>query len=73
MEQEHEVVVIPVDDRFDAEIARMKAEGWQLLKAFSVYHVTRAKPQPLASLDGIAKMTIDDSKVGILRNGQIVG
>ncbi len=69
MEVEHDVKMIPIDEHFQAEVEKLAKEGWQFLpgiKPIAIYHVARAKQAP-PSAAGMGQLTIDDSKVIILK------
>jgi hypothetical protein len=77
MEVEHQVKVFPLDNDLENNIREMSAEGWLMMPGVTgvaIYHVVRMKgAQPHD--DGnkpVAKIAIDDTKVQILRNGQLV-
>jgi len=84
MQVEHDIKIIPFDANFDKEVESMKKEGWRQapgFAAFGVFPVVRddnwqaqqqAAEQPppqAAGMGGVATMTIDDSKVHIIRAG----
>lgn len=77
MEVEHQVKVFPLDTELENNIKAMTAEGWLLMPGITpvaIYHVVRMRgvqPQD----DGhkpIVRIAVDDTKVKILRNGQLV-
>jgi hypothetical protein len=70
---EQSVMTLVIDESLPAAIEGLKADGWELIPGIvpvAIYHVVRHKNRPK---DMELKMAIDDSKVGILRNGKIVG
>ena len=79
MDIEHELKVIPFDltnpDDFEAAVAKMKADGWNVFpgsKPMAIFPVYRVKPEKVADCVGQIRMTIDDSKVGIIRGGKVI-
>lgn len=64
---------LEVNDNMNAEVEALKAEGWELIPGVppvTVYHLVRLKNRPQPDFE--LKMAIDDSKVGILRDGKLV-
>lgn len=73
MELENEIKVIPVDENLPVEVAKLAAEGWQIVpgvKPIAIYHLVRQKKPEMSA---IGNLVIDDSKIHIMRNGKIVG
>ena len=76
-EIEHSVKVLQLDDNFQAEVKALEAEGWQQVPGVlpvAVYHLIRAK-QTVGQgnqVGGLGVLKIDDSKIGILRDGKLV-
>lgn len=73
MEVEHDVIVLPLNDKLQAEIDKRAKDGWMLVpgvQPVAIYHVVRPKPATVPM--GRGTMTIDDSKIGILRDGKLV-
>jgi len=72
MDLEHRIEVLPIDDKFQTTIAELQQQGWQLAPGVAptaTYHLIRAKPP---KPDAEFHMTIDPSKVHILRaNGKL--
>lgn len=73
-EVELDVKMITIDDNLPAKIDALKAEGWELVVGIvpvAIYHVARkiAKEEPSGAQ---LRMSVDDSKIGILRNGKLV-
>lgn len=76
MEVEHDIKVIPVNDKMTGEIERLAKEGWTLVpgvQPVAIYHVVRQKQATAQASMGKGTMMIDDSRIGILRNGQLIG
>jgi hypothetical protein len=72
MDFEHDVKVLPIDGNFPAAVDQIQKEGWQLIPnimPIAIYHVIRPR---LSQGDMQLKLNIDDSKIGILRNGKMV-
>lgn len=75
MEVEHDIKVIKVDANLTAEIERLTKDGWTLVpgvQPIAIYHVVRQKQATAQANSGKGTMMIDDSKIGILRNGQLI-
>lgn len=75
MEVEHDIKVLPVNENLQGEIEKLAKDGWALVpgvQPVAIYHVVRQKSHHLAANTGRGTMMIDESKVGILRNGQII-
>ena len=79
MEVEHTVKVFPLDANLQNNIQNMTAEGWLLLPGVSpvaIYHCVRIKGDVASQdIDGhkpVAKISIDETKVHIMRDGQLV-
>lgn len=65
---ERETVTLPIDEKLVPEMQRRETEGWKIdpdAKPMATYHMIRTKNQPGAG--GIGELSIDDSKIGILR------
>lgn len=74
-EIEHVVRTFTVDDNLQAEIEKLQADGFQTIPGIPpviVYHLMRQKSQPVAASAGLGKLSIDDSKVMIIRDGKMV-
>jgi hypothetical protein len=70
---EFAVKILEFDDSLPQQLAALEAEGWQLLtgtKPVVIYQVGRIKNTSMAAQGGIS---IDDSKVTIIRAGKVVG
>ena len=73
MAVEKAVREIPIDDNLPAAVQQLAAEGWMVdpehppKAGYNVYRVTN---EP-GGMEG--KLIIDDSKIGILRDGKIIG
>ena len=71
MEIEHEVKVLPIDDKLQSEVQKLQKEGWEVAAGtlpVAVYHLVRIKrPAPPSAGAGMAQLSIDDTKVGILK------
>ncbi len=79
MQLEHEMTVVPIDANFEGALAALKAQGWEMVPGVTpvaVYHLVRIKPeaqqQPVSQPMGLGKLHIDESKIGIVRNGKFV-
>jgi hypothetical protein len=80
MEVEHSVKVFTLDNTLEQNLQAMSADGWILVPGIipvGVYHVVRIKgaqlqPPSAAAQAPVAKITIDETKVKILRNGQLI-
>lgn len=76
-EFEHEMKVLIVDEGLQAKIDALTAEGWQVvpgIQPIAVFHLQRQKAEPAAPGLGVhARLTIDDSKVVILRKDGSIG
>ena len=76
-EIEHCVKVLELNDSFQGQVKALEAEGWQLVPGVlpvAVYHLIRMK-QPVGQSNqagGFGDLRIDDSKIGILRDGKLV-
>lgn len=73
MDVEHKVVSLPVDNELQAEVAKLEAEGWQLVPGVvpvMVYHLVRSKVAPEEQKDkglqSLFKMTINDDLIAVL-------
>ena len=69
---EKAVKTLPLDDNLHSAIEALMKEGWQLdpgFKPIVTYHVIRQKPGADAQL----QLAIDDTKIAVLRNGEIIG
>ena len=76
MEIEHTVKMFALDQTLEQSIKDMSAEGWMMVPGIipvGIYHVVRMKGmQPDTGHKPVAKMTIDETKIKILRNGQLI-
>lgn len=80
MEVEHAVRVFPLDDKLQDNLREVSKEGYMAIPGITpvvVYHLVRVKGlAPGAPGDGgqkpMAKIAIDDTKVKILRNGELI-
>ena len=74
MDVEHKVVSLPVDDKLQAEVQKLEAEGWQIspgVVPVMVYHLVRAKkleqPEAEAPRGSLPfKLTIDDALIQVI-------
>jgi hypothetical protein len=75
MEIEYTTKVFVVDEAtLQNNIKQMLDEGWAVIpgaQAVAVFPVQRIK-QALADIGGVGGMSIDESKIKILRNGQLI-
>lgn len=73
MEIERKKVTLVVDPAtLPGELEKLGAEGWTIdpaIKPVAVYNLVRQKS---SEIGGVLKMTIDDTKIKILRNGQLI-
>lgn len=77
MEIEHAVKVFPLGPTLEDDVRKMTAEGYMLIPGVvpvAVYHVVRihAKPGENPPPKPMAKIQVDDTKVKILRNGELI-
>lgn len=78
MEIEHSVKVFTMDADFEANVRKMSEEGWMILPNIppvAVYHAVRMKGAPQAEQAAHSpsiKVAIDDTKVKVLRNGELI-
>ena len=78
MNVEHSVKVFPLDQDLESNIKAMSAEGWIMLPGVvpvAIYHVLRmvgAMPVSEGAAQPFAQITIDDTKVPLIRDGQPV-
>ena len=73
MDYEHGVKMIPIDPNLPQEVENLIKEGWQLtpnIMPVAIYHIISPR---VSAPDFQVKLAIDDSKIGILRNGKIIG
>lgn len=73
-EVEHAVKTVTIDEGYPAAIDALKAEGWELIPGIlpvAVYHVVRLKNRQVTT-DAQLNLVIDDSKIVVMRNGEIV-
>ena len=69
MEIEHDIKVITFDDNLPSELEKLSKDGWLAIPGIApvvVYHLVRTKSQ-MASVGGNSHLTVDDSKVFILK------
>lgn len=75
MEIEFQTKVIEITENLQAEIEAFVRDGWSLipgLKPVAIYPVQRLKHRPQAPVGLTATITIDESKVQILRDGKLI-
>jgi len=85
MQVEHETRIIKIDKDFDAELEKMKAEGWRNMPGFwpvAIFPVYRdentiaesanAAAVQQAGFGGVMGGHIADDKVGIIRAGSSI-
>lgn len=77
MQIEHQMAVLPVDEKLVENVDKFKEEGWMVMPGvmpIAIYHLIRVKMEdnPLAALGAKAIMTIDETKVHIIRDGKVV-
>ena len=76
-EIEHTVKVLELDDGFQEQVKALEAQGWQRVPGVlpvAVYHLIRVKQvESHANQAGaLGVLKIDDSKIGVLRDGKLV-
>lgn len=67
---EHQIATIAIDDLFQANVKKLVDEGWIIVPKIppvAVYHLIRPKVKPALAAGGVAHLTVDDTKVFILR------
>jgi hypothetical protein len=72
--------ILPFNDTLQSELAKLGAEGWQPvpnLTPAATYVLFRPVQQPVApqaepAAAGLGKLTIDETKVHLYRNGRLV-
>ena len=72
---EHDIKVIPIDANLQSTIKQLEGEGWELIPGVvpvAIYHLARNKDQLPKAMGGHGTLGIDDTKVHVLRNGQVV-
>ena len=73
MEWEYKVEVLPIDLNLQSTVEQLAQQGYQLVPGtapMAIYHLQRPKQsQPMGTRGG---MTIDDSKITIIRGGKEV-
>lgn len=75
MEVEHATRMFPVNEKLSAELEQLQKEGWSLapgIEAVAIYHVVRVKQQHVSKPAGLGTLHIDESKIGILRDGKLL-
>lgn len=77
MEVEHDIKVLPVNESLQGEIEKLAKEGWALVpgvQPVAIYHVVRPKHSTshIMAPTGKAHLSIDDSRIHIMRNGEII-
>lgn len=77
MEVEHDIKVIPVNENLQGEIEKLAKEGWALVpgvQPVAIYHVVRPKHinSHLMAPAGKGSLSIDDSKIHIMRDGKLI-
>lgn len=78
MQIEHVMQVVPIDPNFEATLQALKAQGWEPVPGVvpvAVYHLIRVAQQPQAESVQMPRgiLKIDESKIGIMRNGKMLG
>jgi len=63
---------LPIDANLQAECQKLEAEGWKVMPGttpVAIYNLHREKPavKPSGPMEGLLKLSIDDSKVHIIR------
>lgn len=75
-EIEHAVKTLTIDEGLPAAVDALKAEGWELVPGIlpvAVYHVVRRKvSESVGTGEAQLRMSIDDSKILVVRNGKVV-
>ena len=72
MKIEHELKIIPVDENLAKATAELEAQGWKVLpgvKPMAIFPVVRISldPTQAATMGGVGRLVIDDSKVDVMR------
>lgn len=71
---EHVIKTIPLDAEFQNELRRLEGEGYELFPGITpvaIYHLIRKKPSEEGQ-GALGKIKIDETKVHVLRDGQLI-
>lgn len=76
MNIEHDVRMIPMlpVEKFQEEVNKLASDGWEIVQGVppvAIYHIVRDKDKVQAASMQV-RMGIDDTKIGILRDGKLV-
>lgn len=78
MQVDHAIRVFPLDQNLEANLHQITSEGWMLLPGVmpvAVYHLVKMQGVPPLKEDGTSptvSFSIDDTKVKILRDGELI-
>jgi hypothetical protein len=81
MQVDHSIKVFPLDQDLERNLQQMTAEGWMMLPGVmpvAIYHVVKMQGVLPAGEGGehavkpTVAITIDETKVKILRDGQLI-
>jgi len=67
--------IVEIDEHMNENLARMAAEGWQPIpgmKGVAIYPVQRIRAPAQDGQAGLAVISVDETKIKILRNGQLI-
>jgi len=70
---EFRTAVLELDDKFQERVNNLQQDGWMIMpgtQPVAFYQLCRQLERPAAA--GFATLQIDESKIGILRNGKMV-
>jgi len=70
MQVEHDIKVIPINEKFKESVEALSKEGWQLVPGITpvaIYHVVRSEQTKAAAVGGLGQMHIDDSKIHVIK------
>ncbi len=72
---ELKTVMLTVDDNLTVELEKLAKEGWQLaadIKPVAIYQLVRAVQSTELELPGRGGITVDESKIQLIRDGRVV-
>jgi hypothetical protein len=73
MELETKTILLPVDANYDAELQKLKAEGWVMRPDVEqTFHLIRVKPESLKGSLGLGEMKIDEGKVFVMDKDGVI-
>jgi hypothetical protein len=77
MDLEHLTETIPINEKFQERVNALIADGWEILPGTepqAIYHLVRLKKvAQAAGIGGFGALSIDESKIHIIRGGKVVG